>query len=153
MEKLFLLLAIIFITGNSCQKKNDIEADEKALVKLTAEDWTANILAGNSAANINNFTNDVVRINHGKELSGKDAILAYFKSYANQTTLLKLETKVEDTWISGDVATVRGSYTESFIQKNTGDTINERGAWVDVCIRQEDGSWKMALNLVTELND
>jgi len=152
MRKLLLLMAIIFITGNSCHKK-DVEADEKALVKMTAEDWTANVLSGNSEANIYNYTDNAVRINHGNVLTGKDAIRSAFNSYANQKTLLKLENKVEDTWISGDLATVRGSYSETFIRKEAGDTINEKGVWVDVCERQPDGSWKMVLNLITELKD
>jgi len=60
---------------------------------------------------------------------------------------------LKDTWISGDLATIRGSYSETFIRKEVGDTINEKGAWVDVCERQADGSWKMALTLITVINN
>lgn len=151
MKKLILLTAIIFLAGSSCQKKNDIEADTQALLKLTSGDWTKNVLDGNREGNINSYTDDAVRINHGIVLSGKEAIREAFNTRANQTVLLKLEDKVEDTWISGDLAAVRGSYSESFIRKEVGDTINEKGAWVDVCERQTDGSWKMALTIITEL--
>jgi ketosteroid isomerase-like protein len=153
MKKLFFLTAIILIAGNSCQNKNDIDADKQALIKLAAEDWTMNVLAGKGETNVESYTEDALRINHEKILSGKEAIRGAFNLYAKQTTILKLENKVEDTWISGDLATVRGSYSETFIRKEIGDTIYEKGAWVDVCERQADGSWKMALTLITVINN
>lgn len=151
MKKLGLLTTFIFLAITSCQEKKDIESDRQALVKLTAENWDKNSLNDNPEANLEAYTDDAIRIYDGKQLSGKEAIRAAFNQYAEQYTVLRLEDKVEDIWISGDLAGVRGSYIESFIRKEAGDTINNKGAWVDVCKRQANGSWKMVLTLVTKL--
>ena len=153
MKKLIFLLTIFFFAGNSCQKKYDAEADKKALVKLTAEDWDANFLSGNYEANVDFYTEDAVRIDDVKEYRGKEAMRALFKTNSEGYTVLRHENKVEDTWLSGDRATVRGSFSGSFIHKESGDTLNIKGAWVDVCERQADGSWKMLFTLASGLKD
>jgi len=153
MKKLILLVTIIFFAGTSCQKKYDIEADRQALTKLTAEDWDANFLSGNREANVNFYTENALRIWDGKVYSGKDAIRALFSTDSEGYTILKHENKVEDTKISGNLATVRGSFVGSFIHKESGDTLNIKEAWVDICERQADGSWKMALTIIAELKN
>jgi ketosteroid isomerase-like protein len=153
MKNLILFVAIIFFVGTSCQKKYDIEADKQALVKLTAEDWDANFLSGNYEANVDFYTENALRIDDVKEYRGKEAIRTMFKTNTETSTILKFKNKVEDTWISGDLATVRGSFLGSWILKESGDTININGAWVDVCERQEDGSWKMVLTLTSDTKD
>jgi ketosteroid isomerase-like protein len=151
MKKLILFVTIIFFAATSCQKKYDVEADRQALVKLTAEDWDANFLSGNTEANVNFYTEDAIRIWDGKVYAGKDEMRALFNTAQEEIIILKQENKVEDTWISGDLATVRGSFYGSYILKESGDTLNIKEAWVDVCERQEDDSWKMALTLTSRL--
>lgn len=153
MKNLILSVTIIFFAVTSCQKKYDVEADMQALVKLTAEDWDANFLSGNMEANISFYTEDAIRIWDGKIYKGKDAMRALFNTAQDEIIILKQENKVEDTWISGDLATVRGSFSGSYIIKESGDTLNIKEAWVDVCERQEDGTWKMALTLTSRLNN
>jgi ketosteroid isomerase-like protein len=153
MKKLILFVTIIFFIVTSCQKKYDTVVDRQALVKLTAEDWDANFLSGNHEANVNFYTENALRIWDGKVYSGKDAIRTLFSMNSEGYIILKHENKVEDTKISGDLATVRGSFLGLFIHKESGDTINIKEAWVDICERQADGSWKMALTIIAELKD
>ena len=150
-KNVFTLIALILSVLTSCQNKIDAEADKQALTNLTVKDWDKNILADNLLANVDFYTEDAVRISPRGMLSGKDAIRKAFNE-DNPNTLLKLENKVEEIWISEDLATVRGSFTASSILAE-GDTLNRRGAWTDVCERQVDGSWLMALTMVTHLID
>ena len=153
MKKIiFSILALSLIAGSgSCQEKIDTKADEQALIKLTAEEWDMNAKAGN-LKNVDFYTEDAIRIDNGVIYEGKEAIGNLLRSY-NENTILTMENKVENIWISGDLATVRGSFLGSFILKESGDTLHLKGAWVDVCERQSDGSWKMVLTLGTRLND
>ena len=153
MKKIiFSILALSLIAGSiSGQKKIDIEADEQALIKLTAEEWDMNAKAGN-LKNVDHYTEDAIRIVNGGIYEGKEAIGKLFQSY-NENTILFMENKVEKIWVSGDLATVRGSFLGSFILKESGDTLHSKGAWVDVFERQSDGSWKSVLSLGTEIND
>ena len=68
-------------------------------------------------------------------------------------TVSSCENTVEDIRISGDLATVRGTFLGSWAHQEWGDTLWTKAAWVDVCERQEDGSWKMVFNMGTELKE
>lgn len=154
MKKLILFMTLVFFVGTSCQKRYDIEADRQALVKLTAEDWDANFLSGNPDANVDFYTENAMRIDDdGKIYSGKDAIRALITAFPEEYIILKIENKAEDIKISGDLATVRGTFSGSSIYKESGDTINMEGVWVDICERQADGLWKMSLTIVAESED
>ena len=153
MKKLILFVAIISFVGSSCQKKYDIEADKQALVKLTAEDWDANFLSGNPEANVEFYTEKALRIQGGVIYSGKEENQTKLTSIRAGYTVLRHENTIEDTWISGDIATIRGTFSGSWIHKEWGDTLYAKGTWVDVCERQKDGSWKMVFTLASELQE
>ena len=152
MKKIiFSLFAVLLITGCTTPTEEiDIEADEQALIKLT-EKWDMNAKAGN-LKNVDHYTDDAIRIDNGVIYEGKEAIGNLLRSY-NENTILNMENKVEKIWVSGDLATVRGSFLGSFILKESGDTLHAKGAWVDVCERQSDGSWRMVLTIGAEIND
>ena len=153
MKKIiFPILGLLLIAGSiSCQEKIDIEADEQALIKLTAEEWDMNAKAGN-LKNVDHYTDDAIRIGNGGIYEGKEAIGKLLQSY-NEATILLMENKVEKIWVSGDLATVRGSFLGSIILKESGDTLHLKKAWVNVCERQSDGTWRMVLTIGTDLND
>ena len=123
------------------------EADREAVIKLTTKDWDENILAGNLDACVNSYTEDAVRIQDGKILTGKEEIRTIFSSVRPGFTVSTIENTVEDLWISGDMATVRGKFTGSWANKEWGDTLWAVGTWVDVCEKQGDGSWKMVFTM------
>ncbi len=119
---------------------------------MAAEDWDMNAKAGNPEKNVDHYTDDAIRIDNGEIYEGKEAIGKLLQSY-NENTILLLENKVDKIRVSGDLATVRCSFLGSVILKESGDTLNRKGAWVDVCERQSDGSWRMVLTIGTKLND
>ncbi len=120
---------------------------------MAAEDWDMNAKAGNPEKNVDHYTDDAIRIDNGEIYEGKEAIGKLLQSYNENTSRLFMENKVEKIRVSGDLATVRGSFLGSFILKESGDTLHSKGAWVDVCERQSDGSWRMVLTIGTKLND
>lgn len=161
MKKYFtLLLALVFLAGTSCtnvpepETKTDPEADKQALVKLTTEDWDANVMAGNMEANMDIISGDAVMIRGGIIYSGKEAIRSLLTSEVRPGfTVASCENTLEDIRISGDLATVRGSFLGSWAHQEWGDTLWTKAAWVDVLERQDDGSWKMVFNMGTELRE
>jgi ketosteroid isomerase-like protein len=153
MKTLILFVTIIFFAGTSCQKEYDIEADKQAVVNLTSKDFDANFLSGKPEASVEFYTEMALRIQDGKIYSGKDAIHTNLTSIRSGYAVLKQEKTVEDTWISGDIATVRGTSLGSWIHKEWGDTLYRKDAYVDVCERQEDGSWKMVYTQTSELRE
>ena len=149
-----LPIALLILTGTSCTIVHHSEDDEEALEKLTAIDWDANFLAGNPDASVDFYTEDAVRIQDGIILTGREDIRTFLTSEIRPGfTLSEFENTVTDIRISHDLATVRGMFTGSWINFNWGDTLYRKDTWVDICERQEDGSWKMVFTMATELRE
>ena len=73
---------------------------------------------------------------------GKEAIRSLNQGYFDQ---LKAEqtAPVEDVRVVGDLAVARGTFTWKAMPKAQGlAAINDRGSWIAVYARQNDGSWK-----------
>ena len=149
-----VLLSFSLLILYGCADTVDIDADKQALTKLTVEDWDMNAKIGNVEAMVESYIDGALRIGNGAVLDGKEAIhnsLSF--SLDRGITPDKLENKVEDIKLSGDLAIVRGSFEAVRSLKEGGAKIHQRGAWVDVCERQEDGDWKMALTLFTDVGE
>ena len=157
MKYLTVVFALVLFAGVSCTNEpdpvTDHEADKQALIKLCSEDWDANVLAGNMDANLDFYTEDAVRIQNGMILNGKEEIGTILKKVRPGFTISISEDKIEDIRISGDLATVRGTFLGSWVHEEWGDTLWTKAAWVDICERQEDGSWKMVFTMGTELSE
>lgn len=150
----FLLIALLFLTGTSCTSVHHSANDEETLIKLTSEDWDANVLAGNMDANVDLYTEDAVRIQYGRTFTGREDIRAFLTTEVRPGfTVASSENKVTDVWISHDLATVRGTFQGSWTYPEYGDTIFSYDTWVDICERQDDGSWKMVFTMVSEINE
>ena len=154
MKKNFVtFLAIILLTGISCQKQVNNEADKQALIKFTTEDWDKNSRTGDYLKNTNAYTEDAIRIDDEKIYNGKEAIGKLLRYYSETFTFLTAENKAEKVLISGEIATVYGLFSGSLIENKSGDTIYANQAWVDICERQADGTWLNTFTMVTNLND
>lgn len=155
MKKHVILLTVLVLSGStSCMKEHPSAADEEALVKLTTTDWDANFLAGNPDASVDFYTEDAVRIQDGIIMTGKEEIRAFLTSEIRPGfTVSSSENTVEDIRVSHDLATVRGTFLGSWAHAEWGDTLWTKGTWVDICERQEDGSWKMVYTMAMELGE
>ena len=118
-----------------------------------SEQWDMNVMASANEKNADYYTEEAIRIDNGEIYEGKKAIADLLKSYNEEYIPLSCKNSVEDIRISGNLATVRGSFLGSFISKQSGDTLYMKGAWVDLCERQMDGTWKMAYSIGTELKE
>ena len=151
MKKLIVVIVPILLILTSCQNIIDPEADKQTIIKLNKE-WDINTMKGNVEKNAALYTEDAIRIDGGKIYEGREAINNLLQSYAKGTTPLSMENKTENIWISGDIAAVRGAFKGSFIQDESGDTLNIKGAWSSVYERQADGTWKVVFSLGSPLN-
>jgi len=157
MKYLTVVFALVLFAGVSCTNEpdpvSDYEADKKALIKLCSEDWDANVRAGNMDANVDFYIGDAVRIQDGMIYTGKEEIRTKLKYVRPGFTTSISENTIDDIRISGDLATVRGTFLGSWVHEEWGDTLWTKAAWVDVCERQEDGAWKMVFTMGTELSE
>lgn len=148
-----LFLIVVFLALFGCAQKYDVATDKQALEKLSSEDWDAYVMAGDVEGMVESYTDDALRIGEGAILRGKEEIRSYLTFLTQTGTPIEIENKVEDIRISGDLAVVRGSFEGVFTPKEEGKQIHEKGVWVDVSERQEDGSWKMVLTLASDMGE
>jgi len=153
MKKIFtILLFFSFLVLFGCAEKVDIKADKEVLNKMI-EEWDINAKSGNFEALVETYIDNAMRIEDGNVLVGKEAIRNSFKTVQEQYNLTKCDNKVEDIRVSGDLAVLRGSFSGTFVPKEKGEPVNEKGLWVTVYQRQPDGAWKRVYSLGTQIKE
>ncbi len=60
---------------------------------------------------------------------------------------MEVDNIAQDVVVSGDWATVRGTYTATFTPAAGGGPISESGKWMSFFKRQSDGTWKVMCNI------
>jgi len=153
MKKIIFFGVLIFLAGIACQGQYDEEADKQALTKLVAKDFDANALSGNHEANAALYTESAKRIQQGTVYKGHEEILYVLSRAREGFVLSEHENTVKDIWISENLASVGGIFTGSWVKAEWGDTLLTKQAWVHVCERQTDDSWKIAFTMASELNE
>lgn len=94
------------------------------------------------------YTNDaLVLYPNQSALTGRSAILAYFKSFFAEFTqeeweLTSAEIEIVDPW-----AFDRGTYRWKGVPRAGGDPIEDHGKYLVVLQRQADGTWKVARDM------
>ena len=77
---------------------------------------------------------------------GRDAIRSRMEDFIRENTD-RLESTVSDLQVLGDVAIVRGRYTESWSPSAGGDTTSVEGTGIQIYERQPDGSWLLTTEI------
>jgi uncharacterized protein (TIGR02246 family) len=149
---LFLALAIMACqpaeesADSSPATATSTQADEaaiKQLYKQMEEKWNAADLDGWMAI----YADDIVQMAPGRPATvGKEVLSSGYKKFLSEYT---------DTWkvliehieISGDLAIVRDSGTDSWTPKDGGETTTYIGKGLRVFRRGVDGSWKMIIEI------
>jgi uncharacterized protein (TIGR02246 family) len=152
MKKLLMIipLVILLCITFSCQKGEevaeepavDVEADIEANKKLSSDEYDEAYNTGDIDRLLSNYADDAVRIPPNEPaLIGKDAIRANYQLSFDQFTG-ENDSIVVDVKVSGDLAFVRGTWTEISTPKDGGESREFNGNWVAINQKQPDGSWK-----------
>ncbi|MBT8401444.1 MAG: SgcJ/EcaC family oxidoreductase, partial [Rhodothermia bacterium] len=88
------------------------------------------------------YTEDAVLMPpNAPSVTGRAAIQEVFEQFP---TITSMDLTIEDIQGSGDLATVRGSY--SLAMDIEGDTVEDTGKYLEVRRKQADGSWPMIID-------
>jgi len=152
MKKLLTIIPLVTLLcfAFSCQKQAeevaeepvvDISADIEANKNLNDE-WDEAYNAGDIDRLLSCYTDDAVRIPPNEPaLIGKEAIRGNFQQSFDQFTE-ESDSVVENVKIGGDLAFVRGTWTDILTPKAGGESLNLNGSFVAINQKQPDGSWK-----------
>jgi len=148
LNVLFLLVVLFAIVA--CENITDTNADREADIqanKELAEKWDKANNAGNTDAIIELYVDNPIRLLPNEPIKiGKEAVRSSFESFYERNEA-NFVSKIEDIVISGDYAMIRGSYTGSQTVKASGQSISDKGKWVELHQRQADGSWKVMYDM------
>ena len=137
-----IVLCILLLLVCACAQKVNDPADVQA-IKTFVDDYVKAVNAADAGAIAAMMTDKSVFADPNVPVAvGKEAIRSLNQGYFDQ---LKAEqtAPVEDVRVAGDLAVARGTFTWKAMPKAQGlAAINDRGSWIAVYARQNDGSWK-----------
>ena len=137
-----VLLCVLLLLFSACAQKVNDPADVQA-IKTFVDDYVKAVNAADAGAIAAMMTDKSVFADPNVPVAvGKEAIRSLNQGYFDQ---LKAEqtAPVEDVRVAGDLAVARGTFTWKAMPKAQGlAAINDRGSWIAVYARQNDGSWK-----------
>lgn len=153
------LLAVLALVAGACAPSDDAppEDDGEATVGLTEEEgnrirqagraWVEAMRAGDVDSLTSLYAEDAVLMPPGAPaVQGRQAIAEFMAAMPAFETI---ELTHEDIEGQGDLAYARGSYLMSFlaVPGDTASVVTERGKFVEIRERREDGSWPMVVDI------
>ncbi len=139
---LALVLVLALVPLSACAPKVNDPADVQA-VKQTMEAYTNGIVAKDAPASVAMMTDKTAYFEpHIPAITGKDAV-AKFHQMIFDNFDVEMTPVVTDVQVDGNLATMRGTYTQKLIPKAEGAAaLPDSGNWTVAARRQADGSWK-----------
>lgn len=142
---LFIVLALIL---SACGPS---EADEKAKIQGTMDEYSAAVLEGNLERWISIWQEDAVRMPANQpQAVGVEQIKASVAPGFEMINTDKFNINMEEIQVLGDEAYARGVYSYAMTPKGGGDRIESSGKFLTLFEKQEDGSWKIAVDSFSE---
>jgi ketosteroid isomerase-like protein len=140
ISALVLVLGLAF--ASACAPKVNDPADVQ-LVKQTMEAYTKAILAKDAPASVAMLTDTTAYLEpHMPAITGKDAVAKFHQGIFDNFDV-EMAPVVTDVQVQGNLATMRGTFTQKLIPKAEGlAAISDTGNWTVAARRQADGAWK-----------
>lgn len=120
------------------------ETDVKRMYEIS-EDFSKKAMNGDSKGIANLYTKDACLMPPGHPpVSGRENIQKWAESSPNLT---KFEFQFEDVKGYDDMAYVRGSYLMEFTPEESHEPIVDRGKFLEIRRKQDDGSWPISVDI------
>jgi ketosteroid isomerase-like protein len=133
---------LVLESASACAPKVNNPADVQA-VKQTMEAYTKAILAKDAPASVAMMTDTTAYFEpHMPAMTGKDSVAKFHQMIFDNFTI-EMAPVVADVQVQGNLATMRGTYTQKLSPKAEGvAAMSDTGNWTVAARRQADGSWK-----------
>jgi uncharacterized protein (TIGR02246 family) len=122
-----------------------LSEEDVAAIKASPEAFAKTVLAGDWAAYAALFTEDAVFMPPNVPVvEGRVAIQAFLEPFSSFTqaelTIVQIDGR-------GNLAFVRGQYSETFMVEGTPEPIHDTGKYVEIWRKQPDGKWLIAVQI------
>ena len=137
---------LILAACTPASEPDTYEADAQVLREMVAQ-WITDFNAADAAGLASHYMADAVGIAaDGPDVEGRESMQQRNESYFEQFTATQRAT-VDEVQVFGDVAFIRGTWSNLVTPRASGDEVAESGKWLWICERQPDGQWQIARHI------
>jgi len=143
-----LLLVVVALTAcRQVRKSDELSPADLAAIRATTDRWVSAVRAGRWEEAASTFTQDAILTFSGTPHEGREAILAFHQAMPawNPTRTLHLD----EIRGQGDIAFVAGHST---IMPEGGGSPVVVGRYLDIRLRQADGTWLFYRDMVSPIS-
>ncbi len=145
---LFLIFVILTTACVEKPKNGDQLNDDIAVIHELREKELTAALTGNVDSLMALRTDDfIAMLPYMPAIKGKEAVRKVLTGMFGQMEEFEHNTITEEVIVSGDWAFHRGNYTDRVTLKSGGEPIAFKGKYLWILQRQDDGSWKYAMQM------
>ncbi len=150
MKKLLMILPLVFLFcfTFSCTKQAEVSAlsdEDVAAIKTTLDDYAQAVLADDTEAILEFFTEDSTAIAEGASIQGREAMK---EEVFSKLTYTALNQTIEEIDGRDDLAYVWGALSATMGPKGAPETVQSyTGKFLYILRKQEDGSWLIAISI------
>ena len=148
MKKIVYLVLVLVLVLSACGPS---EADEKAKIQGAMDEYSAAVLEGNLERWISIWQEDGVRMPANQpQAVGVEQIKASVAPGFEMFNTDMFNINMDEIQVLGDEAYARGVFSYAMTPKGGGDRIESNGKFLTLFEKQEDGSWKIAVDSFSE---
>jgi uncharacterized protein (TIGR02246 family) len=139
----FATLAVL-LSVTACHAPG-LATDDHAMIRARAALWADSARSRDFATLADLYTEDGALLPpNGEAVRGRAAIRAFFDGFPRFTNLSVREIEADGC---GDVAWVWGTYTMQVVVPGADGPVRERGKYLEVWRRGDDGVWRIARDM------
>lgn len=142
-----LLLAACTPAGETSSEAPGLSEEEVATIRDASSQWAEAVQAGDLDRVASLYAEDAVLMPPGAPVvEGRSAIRDFLNGFPEVESASFTHHEIEGR---GDLAYVRGSYeiTMLAVPGDTASTVTDRGKFLEIRERQDDGSWPMIVDV------
>jgi uncharacterized protein (TIGR02246 family) len=152
-RNLLSILALVFVVACAPAPQEPVEAPDtreadEAAIRAAVRDWTAAAEAKDADRFASFYMDDGVLMLEGMpDIHGQSDLREGMTGMMQDPNFsLSFDTDDVEVARSGDMAYETGTYTMTVTDPSTSAPVTERGSYVVVWRKQDDGSWKVAVD-------
>ena len=146
-----ILLVALLLPAHGCSEKEEQVASLPEFEQLVLESYIEPYKTGDTERWLEIFADDAVGMHNTlPALEGKQALRKFAETVHGTFNIEQLDVTVDSVLTQGDWALTRGNFITSFVLKDE-DVENQseprQGKYILLWERQDDGTWKIILDM------